>query len=108
MEYVTQEKDIPSDGTSSSSTRNQDEKMDCEILDNPNATRANVDQSEEEKLPFSEYEMECLRKGIKKFGSKRWLKILNYRLYCFNPLRTSESLKIRAIKLNLVKKEDIF
>lgn len=56
-----------------------------------------------EMIPFTIDEDKCLRRGIKKFGWNKWLQIVNYRLYRFNPYRTGESLQRRADKLNMRK-----
>ena len=90
------------DASGSSSNFSIREK-EIEVLESTNSTSTNEQCTYEEKIPFTEYEMKCLKKGIKRFGSNRWLDILNYRHYCFHALRTSESLKLRAEALNLVK-----
>ena len=63
-------------------------------------------ESRHDPLPFTSDEDKCLREGLKRFNKKtptQFLDILNYRLYRFNCLRTSESIKNRAIVLNLVE-----
>ena len=56
----------------------------------------------QEALPFTMLEDSYLRRGILKFGAGKWLKILGWRHYIFHPLRTGESLRYRAIALDLV------
>ena len=91
------------EGESSPNTDETSDTLSKDSLIEENTSSTRKGGSYRETLPFTTSEMTCLKKGIKKFGTKSWLKILNYKYYFFNPLRTSESLKSRAIALNLVK-----
>ena len=53
---------------------------------------------------FTEDEDLCLRRGLKKYGWGNWLKILGWRNYRFHPLKSGESLMLRATALNLKRK----
>ena len=56
-----------------------------------------------EYLHFTEDEDKCLRRGVKKFGCKNWVKVLGFKNYRFHVFRTAESLHQRAKRLGLVK-----
>ena len=54
------------------------------------------------KIPFTQEEDSCLKKGITKYGIGQWTKILRDDDYPFNPIRQAASLMTRAKVIGLI------